>query len=32
MLKMYYKCCRMMRSKTDNLDCFDLFNKYGVTV
>lgn len=32
MLKMYYKCCRMMRSKTDNLDCFDLFNKYGVTI
>lgn len=30
MLKMYYKCCRMMRSQDDKLDCLELFNQYGV--
>lgn len=30
MMQMYYKCCRMMRSVDDKLDCVDLFNKYGV--
>ena len=30
LMQMYYKCCRMMRSSNDSLDCRDLFNKYGV--
>jgi 5'-3' exonuclease len=32
MLRLYYKCARMMRSNDDRLDCFDLFNKYGVEI
>jgi len=30
MLQMYYKCCRMMRSMQDPLDCDLLFKEYGV--
>lgn len=30
MMQMYYKCCRMMRSIDDKLDCADLFDQYGV--
>ena len=30
MLRMYYKACRMMRSRDDRLEPLDLFNKYGV--
>lgn len=30
MLRMYYKCCRMMRSQDDKLEAIDLFERYGV--
>lgn len=30
MMAMYYRCARMMRSNDDDLNCFDLFNQYGV--
>jgi hypothetical protein len=32
MIRLYYRCARMMRSSDDKLDCFDLFNKYGVEI
>lgn len=32
MLALYYKACRMMRSDEDALDCFELFDKYGVEI
>ena len=30
MLRMYYKACRMMRSRDDRLEAVDLFERYGV--
>lgn len=32
MLDLYYKCCRMQRSKTDKLDYRELFDQHGVTI
>lgn len=31
-MQLYYKCCRMKRSKDDPLDYKELFDKYGVTL
>lgn len=30
MMRLYYKCAKMMRSEDDKLDCFDLLDQYGV--
>lgn len=31
-LQLYFKCCKMKFNKNDNLDCFALLDKYGVTL
>lgn len=30
MLDMYFKCCRMMKTPDDDLDCFKFLDEYGV--
>ena len=31
-MNLYYKCCKMKSYENDSLDCFELLNRYGVSV